>query len=237
MNKEEYYKNYISTHYKNVHGINLENERKYFTKKIEQAIPELKKISKKSKILDLGSGFGKFTYFCQKYNFKNYLGIDISKEEIELCKKDFKHYSFIEEDIIKFLKKTKEKYDLIFMSHVFEHFTKKEGDELINLVYKTLNKDGIFVNIMPNAHAYFGAIGTRYSDITHEVIYSPTSFSQMLKNNGFEKIQHKNYVIGDNLIIKLIHKTILKIFELFIQIMGYSKNKIYTSSMITIVKK
>jgi len=84
-----------------------------------------KRVDKKSKILDLGCGYGSFLYFLKTNGYQNVTGIDLSAEEINICKKYFKSYHFYEEDILNFIKITNEKFDVIYLSHVLEHIKKE----------------------------------------------------------------------------------------------------------------
>lgn len=79
--KEQIYDKYITTHFGTIHekeAGEFETYYKYFKKNYLKHLPE----SKESKILDIGCGMGHFLYFLEKEGYKNYLGIDISKENI-----------------------------------------------------------------------------------------------------------------------------------------------------------
>ena len=235
MEKDKIYENYYSTHKKNNKDWNLKEEYNKAYKLYDKNIADVMK--NKNSILDLGFGHGNFAYFSYKKGIKDYMGIDISEEQTNICRKKFPKYNFKNEDIFNFLNENKKKYDLIFMSHFFEHFTLEEGEKLLRLIKKNLNQNGVIINIMPNAGAYFGATRSRYIDITHERLYDSYSFSQILKNIGFSYIEHRNFYIGNNKFEHTIHKLALKIFEVFIGILGYSKSEYYTSGLLTIIKK
>ncbi len=189
----------------------------------------------KKRILEIGPGYGRFAYLCKQNKLNKYVGVDISKEEIKLLKKLFSNYTFILKDIFIFLKDSKEKYDLIFMSHVLEHFTIKEQIKLLKLIKKNLIHSGLFINCMPNASAYFGAISSRYIDITHKVLHNEKSFTQLLKLCGFNDINHYNMFIGRNIFASMLHKLFINIFNIIVKILGYDIQKIYTASIISVV--
>ncbi len=147
----------------------------------------------KAKILEIGTGLWTFASYCSHKGVKDYTGIEIDKWIAKAAAKYFKEYSIHGDDAIHFLKKTKEKYDTIFMSHVFEHFSIEEGITLANQVLKHLKPHGKRINIMPNAGCISAGVA-RYNDITHKVIYTSNSFSQVLLEAGFDRwnIQHFN---------------------------------------------
>jgi hypothetical protein len=237
--EKKLYDNYISYQY-NI--TNQQDEAKYeldykFAKNTYWDI--FAWLDKNIKIIDLWCWFWRFAYFCQKEGFKNYIWIDIWEENINLCKKRFKEYIFLKNDIIEYLKSLKNNsVDIFHISHVFEHFTLEEWLEISKLINKKLKKWWIWLNIMPNADAYFGSATSMYTDITHKRIYNYLSFNEILLLSWFDitKIEHRNYWHVSK-IKKIIHKFFLKIFEACIIILWYWKSKYYTTSLVTIIKK
>ncbi|MFZ2150429.1 MAG: methyltransferase domain-containing protein [Candidatus Absconditicoccaceae bacterium] len=190
--------------------------------------------SRNAKILEIGVGQGKFTYYCKNKGFVNFTGLELDNNIIDQHKKQFKGYNFYNIEGSEFLENTKEKYDIIFMDNVFEHLTLEEGIYIAKLINKKLNVGGIWINIMPNAESLFGACALRYCDITHKNLYTSNSFSQLLQIAGFknEKIKHFNNMDNPN-IIKLI---IFKIITGFFGILGMLP-KIHTWAIKSIIYK
>jgi len=185
-------------------------------------------------ILDIGFGYWGFTYFCEKKGMINYCGIDISKEEYHIVSKLFPRYNFKVVDVFDFLKDNTEKYDVVFMSHVLEHLNLEDQIKLIELIKKNLSKEGIYINMMPNGSSYF-SLGL-CADITHKWIHSPKSFNQVLLLARFEDFEHKNDWVGRNIFERIIHRIFIGIFHLIVRSLGYDKQEIYTSSIITICR-
>ena len=80
--------------------------KRHFTE-IEVAIKaaQLLVTKPKQKILDIGSGVGKFCFVAGSYTEANYVGVDYRKHFVELCnhlvlEHRFKNVSFIHSDVV-----------------------------------------------------------------------------------------------------------------------------------------
>ena len=150
IDKSKIYKNYFATHYSNWVDIEIYYSDTYrYTKK---SIGDLFNIYPKDvQILDLWCWFWWFANFCKKEWFWNYTWVDLSTDELEICKNNFKEYTFTQDDIINFLEHTTKKFEIIYLSMVFEHLTLEQCQKLINAVYKVLQKGGgslLIINLM-----------------------------------------------------------------------------------------
>ena len=97
------------------------------------------KFNKEIKILDIGCGRGKIiSTLSKKYQMNSLpLGIDIvSHKDIE------KKIRFIRINALKYLSKTKEKFDLILFKQSIHFFKFKEIKEILSLSKKKLNSKG-----------------------------------------------------------------------------------------------
>jgi len=148
---------------------------------------------KNKKILDLGCGQGYFLDFLKKHGFSDYSGIDIDKDLVALCKQ--KSHSAICDDAFDFFEKTKDKYDVVVLNDVLEHFKKAEGIALLKLVNGRMQKNGIIIIRVPNANFMF-ASSIRYGDFTHEVLYENESLQQILRLSGFDTFYIGDYAYG-----------------------------------------
>lgn len=104
-------------------------------------------------ILDLGCGDANFiSKVLNKYNVKNYTGIDLSEEATKLARQNLR---FIE-DKINFVHKdflvgmaekvvNESKYDIVFTSYAIHHYTTKEKEKFFSLAKKLLNQTGILI--------------------------------------------------------------------------------------------
>ena len=100
------------------------------------------KINKSTKILDIGCGRANIiSYLNNKYKFINKpIGVDIFKnDQIK------KNIVFKKKDAIKYLKNSKDSFDLILIKQTIHFFKKKEVDRLLNLAKKNLTRKGKIV--------------------------------------------------------------------------------------------
>ena len=67
---------------------------------------------------------------------------------------------------------------------MIEHFTKSELLPFVDEVFRVLKKGGIWIIHTPNAESPFGG-RMFFWDFTHEMAFTRTSISQLLKSSGF----------------------------------------------------
>lgn len=145
------------------------------------------KITKKTKILDVGCGRGVLLYSLNVLGFKNILGID------PYIVKDFKNQYGLE-----ILKKTihdiNDKWDIILFMDSFEHLS--DPQESLQSVKKCLNHDGQCIIRMPIFPSYvFKKYGVNWVQLDaprHFFIHSLKSMEIMTRNAGLsiEKIEY-----------------------------------------------
>ncbi|MFZ2187711.1 MAG: class I SAM-dependent methyltransferase [Candidatus Moraniibacteriota bacterium] len=245
MNNKKIFDNYLTGHYAACEKTNFN--------KIDDVLQLLKKnsrvldynladffkvhVGKEKHILDLGCGYGSFLYFLQSHGYKNVSGVDISTEEINICKKIFPSFKFSQLDIFNFLKSANEKFDVIYLSHVLEHIKKDQLFDFLASVKNTLTDDGIFIIIVPNSSAYFNSAANRYGDITHELGFNEISLRQLLMVAEFKNIDIRNYFGASSIWLRVCRKMALFAFETFIQVLGYEKQNTYTPSIQALIRK
>jgi len=148
---------------------------------------------KKGKLLELGCAFGFFLKHSSNY-FDTY-GMDISKYAIKIARKISPISKLKAGDIEYGLKKFigDNKFDIIVALDVLEHL--KEPAKIIHLIYKSLNKDGIFVFRVPNLSAvdkkYYYIIGKPEKwhgnrDRTHISLYTTKRWKSLTEIEGFK---------------------------------------------------
>lgn len=245
MDNKRIFENYLTDHYANSEktNFNKQDEIRLLLEKNKLPLDYnlksffSKNVSKKSNILDLGCGYGSFLYFLKSHQYQNVTGVDISSEELGVCRDFFTSYTFHQADIFEFIRSTAEKFDVIYLSHVLEHIKKDQLFDFLEGVKNILQDDGYFVIVAPNSSAYFNAAANRYGDLTHELGFTELSLRQLFMVAKFKRIEVRNFFGVGTFWLNIVRKITLFIFEIFLQILGYDKQRIYTPSVLSIVRK
>jgi predicted TPR repeat methyltransferase len=158
---------------------------KYFDYYILPHLPE----NKDAKILEIGCGWGKYISHLEDLGYTKVEGIDISPEQIEFAHKQLKLKNVKLADGIEFLKKSKKKYDAIYMIDVLEHLDLEDSITIGKSIYQSLNKGGVFLFQVPNGVSLMTPI--RYADITHTRAFSDYMCTQYMKLSGFFDIENR----------------------------------------------
>ena len=110
------------------------------------------KFSKKIKILDIGCGRGKIiSFLSKKYKLENYpVGVDIVDH-----KPHKRRVRFVKKDALKFLKSSKDKYDLIIFKQSIHFFNNQKIKSIILNSKKILNKNGKIIICTLNSSKNF----------------------------------------------------------------------------------
>jgi len=159
------YENYFKNH---SYGTQIQENSLQQNKQMDKKF--WKHIKSDDKILEIWTWLWGFANFCLYKGIKDYLWIEIDRWISEKLCEHFNIYKIIDTDALDFFKKTEEKYDIIFMSHVFEHFCIEDGRILAKSILEHLTAKGVWINVMPNAWCISACYG-RYADIT-QVNYS-----------------------------------------------------------------
>lgn len=201
----------------------LDHYRNFF---IKNFFPENKNIS----ILDIGCGYGLFLNACKEEGYKNIFGVEIIQECVEFAKKKF-NISISNYEIIDYLKSKKNTtFDIITAFDVIEHFKKEEVLNLLELIYKKLKNNGLFIMRVPNAGSLSG-LYLLYSDLTHEWSYTSLLAKQLFHLTSFDKIE-----ILPEYNPKNLKSSLLNFFQKIISIISSSlKEKFIFSSNIIVI--
>lgn len=237
--KKNLYSRYITTHFGKIHDNTQDFSRQYqyFRKNYLKHLPS----DRDAKIVDLGCGMGHFLNFLVKEKYKNYIGIDVSEENIGFCKK--KNFNVALADIFEFLTDTNDTYDVIVMNDIIEHLEKSEIIRLLQLILKALHHDGRLIIKAPNAANPIMASSSRYYDFTHELIFTEESMSQVLRITGFSQV----FIYPQDLYIfyynplnypaKFFNFLLNRTFRILFWFYGRKTTKIFTKNLIAVAIK
>lgn len=197
----------------------------------------IKALGDNSTVLDLGCGMGIFAHFCHRHGVRKYTGVDLDKTALLPSQKRYPQYEFFAQDILKFVRSCRKKFDLIFISHTLEHLSVEDTQKILSAVSDLLSPGGTFINIMPNGESIFLLGHLRYGDVTHSQLYTARSFNQLLLEHfSRDAISHYNNRLTRNPIARFVHRCSLLLFSFWISTLGFRRPRIYTQEIITIVK-
>lgn len=145
--------------------------------------PFLERLSKQSRILELGCGQGQMLDFLNKQGFSSVEGIDTSEEQI-IAAEQYGLQAY-HSDVFDFLQASHHAYDLVLAIDFVEHFTRQELIQLLCAIKEILNKSGHLILRTPNGQGIFAG-QVIYGDLTHMTILTPQSLRQILRFTGFE---------------------------------------------------
>jgi SAM-dependent methyltransferase len=145
-------------------------------------------------LFEVGSSIGNTLQAAKNLNI-DHLGIDVSDFAVNYCKENglYAEKLTIEQVIDK-----GNRFDLVFMQHVLEHFP--NPFETLTLCHKLLKKNGLILILVPNSeykraqikrenHRFYSRQGV---GLEHFVYFNYNSISKVLAKTNFEVIQ-KNY--------------------------------------------
>jgi len=179
------YENYLNVH----DGIANKFDQAVFLKKARsydriysRFLPE----SREACILDIGCGTGLFLCYLRQCGYKNYYGIDVSKENIGFVRQNItdkcEHVNVLE-----YLQSKEESFDVVVMNEVLEHISKENTIKLLELVHKALKANGLFLVLVPNMENPV-TVYTRWHDFTHSTAFTRNSLKMVLRLGGFTDI-------------------------------------------------
>lgn len=174
---------------------------------------------KSAKILDIGSGAGHFLKFIDEYGYENYIGVDVSREQIDFCRKNVTKKALLIKDLSTYLQNNKNTFDFILMNDVIEHLEKEEIIDTLLLVFDALKRNSSVLIKTENLKNRWGS-AVRYMDFTHTVGFTEESIRQVLLISGFKKINIRTEIHPAH-DIKSIMRLLLKFFFEFFYRLEY----------------
>ena len=174
-----------------------------------------KKLNKKSKILDIGCGRGKiFGALSRKLKLANKpIGIDpVTHKDVD------KSIDFRNEEIFKFFKSNKDKFDLIMIKQTLHFFSKGKRTKLIKICKDNLKKNGVLLilslNTSNNEIPCFKLMKHKLNRGLKKDSKMLKSTCKILKNNKIDKFKFKVSITRNKYIQMLKKKYISCLIDL-----------------------
>lgn len=157
------------------------------------------KLTKEKTVIDIGCHNGKNTFLTSKY-CKNIIGVDHNKEFISKAKDKYKHKSsinFVADDVFKFLKKNKNRFDIAICSHILEHLDNpkvflKKLKKFVKFIYVEIpDFENNYLNLVKKKYNIY----LNYSDDDHIFEFDRQSIKKIFNHNNL-KILDQSYRFG-----------------------------------------
>lgn len=135
----------------------------------EEELFDIVSFSRK-RILDLGCGFGYFTYLLAKKFPSSYVvGLDVNKSKIQNARQKFKlnNLDFFVGDACNF--KLNNLFDIIIAIDLFHHIPLANHPKVLRMIKKYLKKNGIFILKDIEGKGIFGVLNN-----LHDIIINST---------------------------------------------------------------
>ncbi|TEU06070.1 MAG: class I SAM-dependent methyltransferase, partial [Candidatus Aminicenantes bacterium] len=117
-----------------------ENSSSQFELNYERLMPS----ARNAQILDVGCGAGHFLYYLGKKGYTDFLGIDISRQQVDFCRENISQRVELA-DAFEYLKDKKKAFDAVVANDMLEHIPKEEIITFVKLVNTALKDNGIFL--------------------------------------------------------------------------------------------
>jgi 2-polyprenyl-3-methyl-5-hydroxy-6-metoxy-1,4-benzoquinol methylase len=239
--RQRVYQRYISTHFGTGGKFEFQSNYPFFEKYYRINYLKHLPADRKARVLDIGCGMGQFLYFLRANGYENHLGIDASEEVVDYCRS--REFNVERAEAREHLAQHRETYDAIIMNDIVEHFTKQELFDLIQACHEALRPDGVLIIKTANgAHPFMGAHSLSV-DLTHELLLSEESLSQLLHVFEFRAIQAlplQAYIHAHNP-VHLICRVVAGCLSLFWRFMyrfyGRTETRVFTKSILAVGKK
>lgn len=137
-------------------------------------------------VLDIGCGMGEFLYFLKRRGFQRIEGVDISSHLIEYCRALVGCEASVISDLEDFLRARPNRYDLIYLGDVIEHFPKTTLLSTLEAICTSLKPGGCLLLRTNNAAGIQGTY-SRYTSLTHEFCFNERVLRKVLETAGFAK--------------------------------------------------
>lgn len=159
---------------------------KWYSYYLRGLLPE----DKNASILDVGCGPGFFLYWLKAQGYTSLVGVDGSPEQAEVARRGGNHV--VNQDAIEYLHAQKHAFDLITAFNVFEHLTKNEALDFLDVCHRALRPGGRLILQLPNPACPTGGY-VQFTDFTHEIGITPNGLHNLFRIAGFTGYQAREH--------------------------------------------
>jgi SAM-dependent methyltransferase len=210
----------------------------YFRNVIQRYFPS----DRNAVVLELGCGHGAFLYAAQQAGYQRARGVDWAHEQVRAAR-GLGIPGVEQGDVMSALAATAAAtVDVVVTFDLIEHFTKDELLVLVDEVYRVLRQGGRWIVHVPNAEGPFGA-RIRYGDFTHELAFTRSSLTQLLKASGFVSVQcyedepvpHGIRSVVRFLLWKIIRTGLL--FYIAVETGAFDRGAVFSQNLLAVVER
>ncbi|MCA0449620.1 MAG: class I SAM-dependent methyltransferase [Proteobacteria bacterium] len=141
-----------------------------------------------AKILELGCGHGALLHFARLKGYTNMQGVDGSPAQVAAARK-LGIDGIREGDLQSALRETQnDSLDAVILFDVLEHLTRDEILDTVDAIHRVLKPGGRLILHVPNGASPFGTLMI-YSDLTHEIAFTPESLAQLFLASGWRSVE------------------------------------------------
>ncbi len=182
--RERIYERYATTMHNLGNGV-VEEEARAWGRPYRHYLCGWLPSEKNAAILDAGCGAGRLLQFLADNGYTSVEGVDLSAEQVTRSRHMLPKGRVHQGDVLAFLERRANTYDVVFGLDIVEHFDKEELLRFLDAVYRALRPGGRIVLQTPNAGSPYGC-ECRYGDLTHEIGFSANLLCRLLTLVGFE---------------------------------------------------
>lgn len=198
-------------------------------------------VNREARILDIGSGYGRYLMALDLAGYGNVYGIDLSDEQIAYAQERLGVGNCARADALEFLNDKSGVYDAILLLDVMEHLDVTYAIDLCRAVHRALRLGGVFIVQVPNGLSPL--CPHLYADVTHQRAFTTDSVEQMLRIGGFDNFQHAATPTPVHGLKSLVRRTVWEVIinpllkAYFLVVVGSTLGGIYTPNLLTVTKK
>jgi 2-polyprenyl-3-methyl-5-hydroxy-6-metoxy-1,4-benzoquinol methylase len=142
-------------------------------------------LKNKKTFLDVGCGLGQALHVFEDKGF-DVTGLELDKAIIKDINSKLSRGKCLYSTLEDFAGKTKNKFDIIFVSHTFEHFI--DSQKVLDDFSRIMDDDGILFIEVPNCGNKAIMEGST-TIMVHTFHFSKKTISKLLNDNGFEVVK------------------------------------------------